>query len=90
MSKVFRLYRIKQIQSTSKQYSTIDWTDKTLSKNDISKGDDDKSKKNKSAKSKEDDYVTPYMHQQFINTYIVREGAKEENDAINEKMRLKR
>ena len=50
MNKVFRLYRIKQIQSTSKQYSTIEWTDKSLSKHDISKAEDEKSKKDKASK----------------------------------------
>ena len=48
MSKVFRMYRIKQIQSNSKQYSTIDWTDPvSLSKNDISNKQEDEGKPSK-------------------------------------------
>lgn len=81
MSKVFRMYRIKQIQSNSKQYSTIDWTDPvTLSRNDISNKLEDENQRKKGKKKEDDGFVTPYMHKQFIETYITREGAKEEKE----------
>ena len=83
MSKVFRMYRIKQIQSNSKQYSTIDWTDPiSLSRNDISNKQEDEGKPSKGKKKEDDGYVTPYMHKQFIETYITKEGAKEEKAAL--------
>ena len=81
MSKVFRMYRIKQIQNNSKQYSTIDWTDPvSLSRNDISNKQEDEEKQKKGKKKEDEGFVTPYMHKQFIETYITREGAKEEKE----------
>ena len=48
MNIVFKMFRLKQIQNNSKQYSSLDWTDpNTISRVDNSKVDETLTKKEK-------------------------------------------
>ena len=48
MNKVFRMFRLKQIQNNSKQYSSLEWTDpNTISRIDNSRADETLTKKDK-------------------------------------------
>jgi len=85
MSKVFKMYRIKQMTNNSKQYSTIEFTEHTSkSKIDMSANVEEVDKKKSGGESsKAKELATPYLHKQFIETYISHDKTlKEEKSAL--------
>lgn len=78
VSRVFKMYRIKQMTNHSQQYSSMEWTkEKSESHNEESKAEqieEEKEAEKKKAKNKRSSNLdADYMHTEFIARYIKNE-----------------